>query len=457
MSWIFSPADFAAMRARQARLRSRGAPQSGQDLPRARRPGRPGAPGAPGSDARAGAAGATPSVSADGRPIAPSPSPGCPRPTVVRPETPDAVAADAAPGRCRRAGRRPLGRRDEAGLGQRPPGATIWRSTSPPSTASWSTSRPTWWSPRRRGSPWAPCSAAWARPGSSWPSTPPTPPRATLGGTLATNASGPSRLLYGTARDLVLGMQVATPAGDLVKSGGRVVKNVVGYDLNKMHIGGLGTLGVMVEVTFKVHPLPARRGHRRRHLRRPRPPPTRSPGASSAPSSTPAPSSWCGPPCRACTAGRGLARPGLVRRLPGHRRAPGARRHRLVPGGRRHVETCAWTATTTARCGTPCASSGATCPPDTALVKLTALPTRIPDLIAAAGRAAGAQDAAPQIVAHAGSGVLYAALPGASADRPADPDRARPAPWAAPPWWRPPPGARRRAWTSGAPPGTTSP
>jgi glycolate oxidase FAD binding subunit len=85
---------------------------------------------------------------------------------------------------------------------------------------------------------------------------PPFHERATLGGTLATNVSGPSRLLYGTARDLVLGMRVATPQGELVKSGGKVVKNVVGYDLNKMHIGGLGTLGIMVEVTFKVHPLP---------------------------------------------------------------------------------------------------------------------------------------------------------------------------------------------------------
>ncbi|HEX2034776.1 MAG TPA: FAD-binding oxidoreductase [Chloroflexota bacterium] len=85
---------------------------------------------------------------------------------------------------------------------------------------------------------------------------PPYGERATLGGTLATNASGPSRLLYGTARDLVLGLRVATPDGALVKSGGKVVKNVVGYDLNKMHLGALGTLGVMVEVTLKVHPLP---------------------------------------------------------------------------------------------------------------------------------------------------------------------------------------------------------
>jgi glycolate oxidase FAD binding subunit len=86
---------------------------------------------------------------------------------------------------------------------------------------------------------------------------PPYASRATLGGTLAANASGPSRLLYGTARDLVLGLRVATTEGELIKSGGRVVKNVVGYDLNKMHIGGLGTLGVIVEATLKVHPLPA--------------------------------------------------------------------------------------------------------------------------------------------------------------------------------------------------------
>ena len=79
---------------------------------------------------------------------------------------------------------------------------------------------------------------------------------ATIGGVLATNRSGPSRLLYGTARDLVLGITVALPNGEVVKSGGRVVKNVVGYDLNKLHIGALGTLGVICEVTVKVHPLP---------------------------------------------------------------------------------------------------------------------------------------------------------------------------------------------------------
>lgn len=86
------------------------------------------------------------------------------------------------------------------------------------------------------------------------------PEFSTIGGMLATNSSGPSRLLYGSARDLVLGMQVALPNGDLVRSGGKVVKNVVGYDLNKLHIGGLGTVGTICEITFKVHPLPKSEG-----------------------------------------------------------------------------------------------------------------------------------------------------------------------------------------------------
>lgn len=85
---------------------------------------------------------------------------------------------------------------------------------------------------------------------------PPHVEQATLGGTLSTNMSGPSRLLYGTARDLVLGMRVATAGGELIKTGGQVVKNVAGYDLNKMYVGALGTLGVIIEVTLKVHPVP---------------------------------------------------------------------------------------------------------------------------------------------------------------------------------------------------------
>jgi len=88
------------------------------------------------------------------------------------------------------------------------------------------------------------------------PMDPPQPEQATVGGILACNASGPLRLAYGTARDLVLGMAVVYPTGAYARSGGKVVKNVAGYDMAKLHIGALGTLGIIVEVTFKVLPLP---------------------------------------------------------------------------------------------------------------------------------------------------------------------------------------------------------
>jgi glycolate oxidase FAD binding subunit len=84
----------------------------------------------------------------------------------------------------------------------------------------------------------------------------PEPERATMGGVIASDASGPHRHLYGTARDLVIGMTVVTGEGALVRGGGKVVKNVAGYDLPKLFIGSYGTLGVIVEVTVKLRPLP---------------------------------------------------------------------------------------------------------------------------------------------------------------------------------------------------------
>ena len=99
-----------------------------------------------------------------------------------------------------------------------------------------------------------------ARHGQTLPLEAPMASRATLAGVLASNASGPSRLACGTARDWLIGVKVVRPSGEITRSGGRVVKNVTGYDLNKLYTGSLGTLGVIVEATFKVAPLPRRKG-----------------------------------------------------------------------------------------------------------------------------------------------------------------------------------------------------
>ncbi len=90
------------------------------------------------------------------------------------------------------------------------------------------------------------------------PLDPPFVERATLGGIVATNSSGPRRLLYGTARDLMIGAKAVLPNGDVVASGGKTVKNVSGYDLCKLWIGSYGTLGILCEMTFKLLPLPER-------------------------------------------------------------------------------------------------------------------------------------------------------------------------------------------------------
>ncbi len=81
---------------------------------------------------------------------------------------------------------------------------------------------------------------------------------ATLGGVLATNASGSRRLGLGTMRDAVIGLSAVDAEGRLFKSGGRVVKNVAGYDLCKMLIGSLGTLAVVSQITLKLRPIPER-------------------------------------------------------------------------------------------------------------------------------------------------------------------------------------------------------
>ncbi|MBI4674892.1 MAG: FAD-binding oxidoreductase [Chloroflexi bacterium] len=84
----------------------------------------------------------------------------------------------------------------------------------------------------------------------------PHPTRATIGGVLAAGANGTLRLRYGPARDYMLGNKFATVDGHIIKAGSKVVKNVAGYELHKVQVGALGTLGIMVEATFKVFPKP---------------------------------------------------------------------------------------------------------------------------------------------------------------------------------------------------------
>ena len=82
------------------------------------------------------------------------------------------------------------------------------------------------------------------------------PGRATVGGILSTNDSGALRLRFGSLRDLVIGVTLALPDGTLAKSGGKVVKNVAGYDLPKLVTGAFGSLGVITQATFRLHPMP---------------------------------------------------------------------------------------------------------------------------------------------------------------------------------------------------------
>src|SRR5258708_3017164 len=82
------------------------------------------------------------------------------------------------------------------------------------------------------------------------------PDRATIGGIAATNDSGSLRLRYGSHRDLIIGMTIVLADGTIARSGGKVVKNVAGYDLHKLMTGALGTLGIITEITFRLHSLP---------------------------------------------------------------------------------------------------------------------------------------------------------------------------------------------------------
>jgi glycolate oxidase FAD binding subunit len=94
-------------------------------------------------------------------------------------------------------------------------------------------------------------------PAGQWLALDPPDRLATLGGVVAANASGPRRLRYGTVRDLIIGITVVLADGTVARAGGKVVKNVAGYDLAKLFCGSLGTLGMVAEVIFRLHPVPA--------------------------------------------------------------------------------------------------------------------------------------------------------------------------------------------------------
>ena len=107
------------------------------------------------------------------------------------------------------------------------------------------------------GTPVAEIAAALAEHGQFLPFDPPlVEAGATLGGTVAAGLSGPGRYRYGGVRDFILGARYVDGTGEVVRTGGKVVKNAAGFDISKLMVGSLGALGILVELTFKVFPKP---------------------------------------------------------------------------------------------------------------------------------------------------------------------------------------------------------
>jgi glycolate oxidase FAD binding subunit len=222
-----------------------------------------------------------------------------------------------------------------------------------------------------------------ATAGQLLPLDPPGGDRATIGGILAANAWGPWRHAHGSARDMTIGLRVVTAEGKLTRAGGRVVKNVAGYDLCKLYVGSLGTLGVIVEATFKLAPLPR---------------------------ATAAISAACESAAAACGVAATLQRRGLAVRGVTLVTNGGAWALALELAGtpaaversRREIAAVAQIADAT---GTPLEAPGGES--DSLLCKASVLPTRLPALIDGLEALPGP----PRLLAFPTAGVCYAAWP----------------------------------------------
>ncbi|MDG4829141.1 FAD-binding oxidoreductase [Solwaraspora sp. WMMD1047] len=257
----------------------------------------------------------------------------------------------------------------------------------------------------RAGTPMTELADALGRAGQRLALDPPDPdnPGATIGGTVALNSSGPLRVLYGTVRDLLIGVTMVRADGVVAHAGGKVVKNVAGYDLGKLLTGSYGTLGLITECAFRLHPVPATAGWVSRRV------------------DTPA------------AAGR------LVAGVLGGQLVPAAIEVDAPPGGDIEVAVLLEgtelgvqrrTAAAAGLLGGDAAAERRAprwwgrhpWPPGGVGLKLTAALSGVPELLAAA-RAAGDRHGLPVTLrGSAGAGVLYAGLPAPAAD-PAGPNR----------------------------------
>ncbi len=217
-------------------------------------------------------------------------------------------------------------------------------------------------------------------------------PGATVGGTVAVSTSGPRRLHYGTARDLLIGIQLVRPDGVLVRAGGKVVKNVAGYDLGKLLTGSYGTLGLIVECAFRLHPLPAATAVLRRHVHGPVEA-GRLVAAVRAAQVVPSAVELDAP------AGAEIEVAVLLEGVPAGVTDRAAATARLLG-----VETVVGTAVPDWWAGYPWPAGGVG-------IKLTAALSGVPAVLAAAAAAPERHGVAVAVRGSAGAGVLYAGLP----------------------------------------------